>query len=153
MSRGDASGEGAITPAQVMTIHGEYCRLTDQVGLTLRYDRMRGWADWLRAGFTAEDLRLVTRYLRRGIATGARNQGALKWRNLIGQPDAFEEDLYEARRVMGARPARPTTEPRRQALPGGGERLIEARVEVDATSVAEEFARLRAERGLRPARE
>jgi hypothetical protein len=75
----------------VKDIHRLYCELTGQQ-LTLRYDRQRLWFEFLRAGFTAQELRHVVRYLQKEIRAGRRNVGALKLSNLL-QLDRFEEDL------------------------------------------------------------
>jgi hypothetical protein len=80
-----------IGPEQIAAVHQLYCRLTGQ-SLSLGFDRERQWYEWLRAGFTPEDLRRVIAYLQREIREGRRNVGALKLSNLL-QPDRFEEDL------------------------------------------------------------
>jgi hypothetical protein len=80
-----------ISPAQISALHELYCQMTGQC-LRLGFDRERAWYEWLRAGFTAEDLRRVIAYLQREVREGRRNVGALKLSNLL-QPDRFEEDL------------------------------------------------------------
>ena len=80
-----------IGPEQITAVHQLYCQLTGQ-SLRLGFDRERQWFEWLRAGFTPEDLRRVITYLQREIREGRRNVGALKLSNLL-QPDRFEEDL------------------------------------------------------------
>lgn len=87
---------------EIRDTHAWFCKRTRQEGLSLRFDRHRLWYDFLRTyGFTREDLDVVISYLNQGIKDGKRNPGSLKLSNLIGQPDRFEEDLMEARRVMG----------------------------------------------------
>ncbi len=81
----------AIGPEQITALHQLYCQLTGQ-SLRLGFDRERQWFEWLRAGFTPEDLRRVIRYLQREVRQGRRNVGALKLSNLL-QLDRFEEDL------------------------------------------------------------
>ena len=81
----------AIGPELIASLHQRYCQLTGQ-SLRLGFDRERQWFEWLRAGFTPEDLRRVIGYLQREIREGRRNVGALKLSNLL-QPDRFEEDL------------------------------------------------------------
>lgn len=102
----------AIDPEHIATAHQFYCHLTGQ-RLRLGFDRERQWYEWLRAGFTLEDLRRVILYLQREIREGRRNVGALKLSNLL-QPDRFEEDL-QIRRVR----LEPTTAPQQSsaALP------------------------------------
>jgi len=85
-----------ISSQQITAAHQLYCQLTGQT-LRLGFDRERQWYEWLRAGFTPEDLRRVVAYLQREIRHGRRNVGALKLSNLL-QPDRFEED-FNIRRV------------------------------------------------------
>ena len=82
--------------------------------LGLGFDRERQWFEWLRAGFTPEDLRRVITYLQREIRAGHRNVGALKLSNLL-QPDRFEEDL-QISRVRLRPPPPPVPTPRPPAL-------------------------------------
>ena len=79
------------TPQHIAAAHQLFCQLTGQV-LRLGFDRERQWYEWLRAGFSLQDLRRVIVYLQREIREGRRNVGALKLSNLL-QPDHFEEDL------------------------------------------------------------
>ena len=81
----------AVGPQQITAVHQLYCQLTGQ-SLCLGFDRERQWFEWLRAGFTPEDLRRVISYLQREIRQGHRNVGVLKLSNLL-QLDRFEEDL------------------------------------------------------------
>lgn len=81
----------AIGPEQISAVHQLYCQLTGQ-SLRLGFDRERQWFEWLRAGFTPQDLRRVINYLQREIRESRRNVGALKLSNLL-QLDRFEEDL------------------------------------------------------------
>ena len=92
-----------ISSQQITAAHQLYCQLTGQ-SLRLGFDRERQWYEWLRAGFTPEDLRRVVAYLQREIRHGRRNVGALKLSNLL-QPDRFEED-FNIRRVR-LEPPRP----------------------------------------------
>jgi hypothetical protein len=55
-------------------------------------DRERLWYEFLRAGFSAQDLKRVVAYLQKGIRASRRNVGALKLFKLL-QLDRFEEDL------------------------------------------------------------
>src|SRR5262245_49650639 len=85
----------SIDAQQVCTAHQLYCRLTGQ-SLRMGFDRERQWYEWLRAGFTLEDLRRLIGYLQREVREGRRNVGALKLSNLL-QLDRFEEDLLISR--------------------------------------------------------
>jgi hypothetical protein len=112
------------TESEIAALHEAYCLLTGQEGLPLRFDRQRQWYDWCRCGFTLDDLKLVVRYLKKGIADRSRNQGALKFSNLIVQVDRFEEDLFEARRVLKVRPRQPEFVSQEQQI-GDVRRLVE----------------------------
>ena len=79
------------TPAALRATHELYCQLTGQK-LSLRFDRERLWYEFLRAGFSAHDLKSVVAYLQKEIRASRRNVGALKLSNLL-QLDRFEEDL------------------------------------------------------------
>jgi len=81
----------AIGLEQITAAHQLYCQLTGQ-SLRLGFDRERQWYEWLRAGFTPQDLRRVIAYLQREVRENRRNVGALKLSNLL-QLDRFEEDL------------------------------------------------------------
>lgn len=99
----------------IPTMHALYCRLTGQNIELHRFDRQRQWYEILRAGFTAQDLERVVKYLQREILHKRRNPGALKLSNLL-QPDRFEEDLnlsrvrLESPRTKAA-PPQETSEP------------------------------------------
>lgn len=97
----------AETIHKIRALHALYVQLTGQP-ISLRMDRERTWFDWLayrQPEFTAEDLRAVVLHLKAGIKDQKRNLGALKFSNLIGQPDYFEEDLALA--TAHARPRPP----------------------------------------------
>jgi hypothetical protein len=99
----------AIRSEQITALHQLYCQLTGQ-SLRLGFDRERQWFEWLRTGFTPEDLRRVITYLQREIREGRRNVGALKLSNLL-QPDRFEEDLNIRRVRLEPKPRPPTNPP------------------------------------------
>ena len=94
---------------QIERLHGLYCRLSGQ---QIRLDMAREgiWFEFIRRGFTGEDLQLVLRALRAAIARGDRNPGALKFSNLVGQPDYFEEDLALIRAHARPKPATEKTQ-------------------------------------------
>ncbi len=109
-----------VGPEPILEAHQLYCHLTGQ-SLRLGFDRERQWYEWLRAGFTLQDLRRVIAYLQREIREGRRNVGALKLSNLL-QADRFEEDLNIRRvrlqplpRPAVQEPPAPLSEPERQA--------------------------------------
>ena len=79
----------------VRELHELYCHWTAQT-LSLGFDRERLWYEFLRAGFSAADLKRVVTYLQKEIRAERRNIGALKLSNLL-QLDRFEEDLNISR--------------------------------------------------------
>ena len=92
--------------AFIARLHALYCQLT---GLVIPLDMQREtiWFEWQRRGHGEPELRVVVAHLQRGIREQRRNPGALKFRNLIGMPDYFEEDLAEARAARRAYQSRP----------------------------------------------
>jgi hypothetical protein len=94
-------------------LHELYCHWTAQT-LSLRFDRERLWYEFLRAGFSAEDLKRVVTYLQKEIRTQRRNIGALKLSNLL-QLDRFEEDLNISR--VRLKPPAPRPNPTVQPAP------------------------------------
>jgi hypothetical protein len=99
------SSRPLIDALAIQQAHQLYGQLTGQ-SLSLRFDRERLWYEFLRAGFTLQDLRQVIRYLQKEIRHSRRNVGSLKLSNLL-QPDRFEEDLNISRVRLG--PALPTS--------------------------------------------
>jgi hypothetical protein len=95
----------------VRELHQLHCHWTDQT-LSLRFDRERLWYEFLRAGFSAQDLKRVVTYLQKEIGAQRRNVGALKLSNLL-QLDRFEEDLNISRVRLKppAPPPSPTVQP------------------------------------------
>src|SRR5436853_6864215 len=98
-----------ISSEQIAAAHQLFCQLTCQ-NLCLGFDRERQWYEWLRAGFTLDDLRRVVAYLQREIRHGRRNVGALKLSNLL-QLDRFEEDFNIRRVRLEAPPPPPAQAP------------------------------------------
>lgn len=96
----------ADIPSFIGRLHKAYEART---GYTIRYNLHREnqwyewckWADW---EWTETDLARVIGYLRANIRTGKRNDGALKFDNLIGRPDSFEEDLNLAKEAARSGP-------------------------------------------------
>ena len=106
------SGQNTKSWSQsVRELHQLYCHWTAQT-LSLRFDRERLWYEFLRAGFSAADLKRVLTYLQKEIRAERRNIGALKLSNLL-QLDRFEEDLHISR----ARLKPPASHPKPAAQP------------------------------------
>ena len=108
------SGQNTNSCSQsVRELHELYCHWTAQT-LSLRFDRERLWYEFLRAGFSAADLKRVVTYLQKEIRAERRNIGALKLSNLL-QLDRFEEDLNISR--VRLKPAAPRPNPTVQPVP------------------------------------
>jgi len=101
---------------EVEQLHRHYCEKLQQP-VHLRYHWQRLWMEWIKAGFSLDDLRLVLRYLMREYRAGRRNPGALKLSNLL-QIDRFEEDLILARmeRQGGDRRTAPVDTPKQSEI-------------------------------------
>jgi len=80
---------------QIVKLHQLYISLT---GMVVGLDGWREhvWFDYIKKGFTGDDLRLTVANLNRKRARGEKVRG-FKFSNLIGNMDYFEEDLAEAR--------------------------------------------------------
>jgi hypothetical protein len=84
----------------ITQLHETYVARTGLETL-LNPTRQRMWFDWLQWSgrtWTPDDLTRTINYLKAEIRTGKRNEGSLKFTNLIGQPDRFEEDLALAKK-------------------------------------------------------
>jgi len=132
------------TLAALRATHELFCHLTGQK-LTLRFDRERLWYEFLRAGFSAEELKIVVTYLQKEIRASRRNVGALKLSNLL-QLDRFEEDLNISNvRLRSAPPPQSPRSTPTDPPPPTPAQLQNLRQEAKAA-----FARLRMELGKTP---
>ncbi len=129
------------TLAALRATHELYCQLTGQK-LSLRFDRERLWYEFLRAGFSAQDLKSVVAYLQKEIRASRRNVGALKLSNLL-QLDRFEEDLNISN--VRLRSAPPTQSPR--SSPSDPPPPTPAQIQNLRQEAKAAFARLRTELG------
>ena len=129
------------TLAALRATHELYCQLTGQK-LSLRFDRERLWYEFLRAGFSAQDLKSVLAYLQKEIRASRRNVGALKLSNLL-QLDRFEEDLNISN--VRLRSAPPTQSPR--SSPSDPPPPTPAQIQNLRQEAKAAFARLRTELG------
>lgn len=99
---------------RLQALHAEYQART---GYTIRWNMHRErqwceWSAWSEHTWGTTELARVISYLRGKIAKSERNDGALKFDNLIGQPDRFEEDLNLALEAAKGAPhfrRKPTT--------------------------------------------
>ena len=94
-----------MTPAdkaeRITQLHAHYCARTG-FEIALNDMRRRMWWDWCSFAswaWTKDDLSRVISYLLSQIKIDKRNEGSLKFTNLIGRPDTFEEDLGLAKKA------------------------------------------------------
>lgn len=85
----------AINQQSINSVHKVFVELTG-MPLVLTMGRIFIYEQWLLQ-FTEADLRVVVPYIKKGIKSGRRQPGALKFSNLIENPERFEEDLSMAR--------------------------------------------------------
>lgn len=90
----------ANPPQHLRDLHAHYCARS---GFDIAYNMMREntWKEWLQFcswSWGKEELSRVIYYLRSEIKRQKRNEGALRFSNLIGDPARFEEDLGFARK-------------------------------------------------------
>lgn len=64
--------------------------------------------EWLNAGFTEEDLRLMVSYRKRTVTEPRILKAMLRWRFLIRDTQRFAEDLPEAKAHLRNQKAKPT---------------------------------------------
>jgi hypothetical protein len=114
-------------PQNVREFHALFEQLSG-TKFTLDWCRMDAWRQFINyrrhEPYTHDDLRLVWRFLKKQIVAGKRNAGALKFRNLIQNPDYFEEDLAEAR-GDAERSAKPAMPQRKVVTYGNTSRIVE----------------------------
>lgn len=129
--------------AEIESLHRVYGEVTGQP-INLTMDRDRTWFEWMARKFTEVDLRMVVRHLKVGINQGKRNDGALKFSNLIGNPDLFEEDLAACRKVRGVslapKPAAPVVH---QAPKDPREKSLKEKTPEELAAESEMFRKLR----------
>lgn len=89
----------------IQSLHALYCKLTG-FPLSMRYDRERFWALFIKEGYTGEDLKLVIRHLQGEIHRGERRKGCLKFSNLIEPLHDFEEELALAKAYVRNNPVK-----------------------------------------------
>lgn len=112
-------------PQVMKELHAHYCARS---GYDILWNMVREntWKEWLQyCGWSwgKNEISLVIFYLREEIGRQKRNEGALKFSNLIGDPMRFEEDLAMARRdrrlvnQVTKKPASPAPKPAPAAVP------------------------------------
>lgn len=125
------------TKSRIDALHEWYCRNVMVIRLTPQVEKL--WFDWLRAGYCGPDLRSVILYIRRQIALGKRNEGALKLSNLIAPGElgytGFDQDLGLARARANLNPQK-----KLEAFPGHGQGPQVGRCESEQVGKREEPA-------------
>ncbi len=119
-----APNKPADVIAHIKALHASYeARTTYKIMLNMVRDRQ--WYEWCQYSewtWTDKELAIVIAYLRAKANKGERNDGALKFSNLIGDPVKFEEDLnlaQEARRgapTFRPKPKSKAPEPAKEEL-------------------------------------
>jgi len=118
-TNGHSQGENMNTPdtqAKIECLALCYKKIT---GIDLKHmgiidHRERSWFEFLRAGFTVQDLEIVLLWLKKGVREEIRNPGCLRFSNLIERPDRFGEELAMAKAEN--RNARPAPTPKELVL-------------------------------------
>lgn len=103
----------APTTDETKKLHDFYCNLV-AIQLPFSMQRHYLWEHWCSRGFTECDLRDVVRYIKARIQDGYRQRESLKFSNLIGDTERFEEDLSMA--IARQREARAMPDPNRQSV-------------------------------------
>lgn len=87
---------------QIEELHAAWNAATGQQ-LRLRsfdYQQQWGYHQFIKAGFSIDDLRVVVAYLQKAIKKGTRLEGSLRWSNCVGDVLRFDEDLSAARAAL-----------------------------------------------------
>lgn len=129
-------------PQNIRDWHALYTQLTgleiDLKNFT-RIDTWRTFIGFRNPPFTHDDLRVVVKYIRHERQHN-NSKRSLDFRNLIAQPDYFEEDLAKARQALRPRPSSTMT-----VTTGTTQRIIASDGTQDATvSVASVIEAMRA---------
>lgn len=111
-------------PAHVRGLHDHYCARS---GFPIMYNMVREnvWKDWLQFcdwQWGKDEISRVVFYIRSEIKRQKRNEGALRFSNLIGDPMKFEEDLGFALKdgetcAAFRKPSRPAASPTTASTP------------------------------------
>ena len=130
--------------SRIPKLHALYCGITNR-SIRLLAHQEASWVAWINRGFAEDDLRVVAKAILNGIKNGTRNPGALKFHNLIGDLDGFQDDLAQ---VHAMRPKPPMNANRAAVLrPTGRSGEPPSK---DAVPVAVVLAGLRKAVGLPP---
>lgn len=120
----------------ITKLHEKYCGLTGlRVPLTL--GRIWNWEQWCLKGYSEADLEVTIQFLQQKIKANRKTISCLKFSNLIGNTEWFDEDLAEARAIA----RQPRTTPREKILQATGRKEPE---KVTCRSAADVLAGIRA---------
>lgn len=81
-----------MTDQKIKDLHAAYVSLS-RMDVALRFNRESAWMEFIRAGFTVDDLKAVLQRLVRLVEQGERRPEALKFSNVVEGLDRFEEEL------------------------------------------------------------
>jgi hypothetical protein len=92
-------------------LHQTYCRtLGEDIQLTMRPDRERAWLEFIKQGYTKQDLVAAIEHIRNSALQPSAKSNALLFRNLIERLDNFEDEMFRIK-IERALPKQKTPEP------------------------------------------
>lgn len=91
-----------LDQASINSLHALFVRLTGREEV-LTLSKIFIWECWMIHGWNADDLTIAVEHIKKGIKAKRRNDGALKFHNLIANVENFSGDLSEAR-ALARRP-------------------------------------------------
>lgn len=95
---------------KISALHAAYCKATG-FNLPLGMDREAAWYEWVRKGFTPDDVVALVRHHKSLAHRGASGR-SLKFRSLVVNVDWAEEDLIE----LKSRGRGPVPQPNRESI-------------------------------------
>lgn len=93
---------------KIKALHAAYVESTG-FELPLSFEREYAWGEWLRRGFTPDDVRLLVRH-HRELAKRGEPARSLKFRSLVANIEYSEEDIAELRSRRRVPPPQPNRE-------------------------------------------
>ena len=94
--------------ANIVDLHAAYVQLTG-FSLPLSMDREAAWFEWVKRGFTPDDLAALVKH-HKWLAKSGIPARSLKFRSLVVNVDYAEEDLAEIRARSRVPPPKPNRE-------------------------------------------
>lgn len=108
---------------QIERLHALYCELYGSQ-IRMLYHHQMWWHQWITAGFSESDLRLVIAWIKEGIAKERWTPSRLRFSYLIERPERFGEELAEAQAVARNKKAPPS--PRERVLAQARPTVVES---------------------------